>query len=139
MEAVVATSWWESQASGWRWILAIGAFAAAAAHVPVIGPHLSEAPYMGGLFIVLTAACVGLGVAALTKDVLAVYAMSVVTCGLAILGYVATRLVGFPMLGDDVGNWLEPLGLVSIGSEAAVVVAAVSVLRSATSTSRPAP
>jgi hypothetical protein len=61
-----------------------------------------------------------------------------VTCGLAILGYVATRLVGFPMLGDDVGNWLEPLGLASIGSEAVVVVAAIAVLRSASSPSRPA-
>ena len=35
-------------------MLAVAAVIAAAAHVPVIAPHLSEAPYMGVLFIVLT-------------------------------------------------------------------------------------
>ena len=36
---------------------------AAVAHVPVIGPHLEEAPYMGVLFIAFTAVCLGLGAA----------------------------------------------------------------------------
>jgi hypothetical protein len=36
--------------------------------------------------------------------------------------YAATRLVAFPQLADDVGNWLEPLGVVSVLSELAVVV-----------------
>ncbi len=131
----MATTFGKAQNSGWRWVLAAGAFVAAAAHVPVIGPHLSEAPYMGALFVVLTAACVSLGVAALIKDDRAVYALAALTCGLAILGYAATRLVSFPMLADDVGNWLEPLGLVSIASEAVVVIAAISGLRSSTRTS----
>ncbi len=131
----MATTFGKAQNSGWRWVLAAGAFVAATAHVPVIRPHLSEAPYMGVLFVVLTAACVSLGIAALIKDDRAVYALAALTCGLAILGYAATRLVSFPMLADDVGNWLEPLGLVSIASEAVVVIAAISGLRSSTRTS----
>jgi hypothetical protein len=112
-----------------RWVLAAAAGIAAIAHVPVIGPHLEEAPYMGVLFVVLTAACAFLALAALVRGGRAVYLLTVLTCGLAVLGYVATRLVAFPMLADDVGNWLEPLGVVSIVSESIAVAAAVVALR----------
>jgi hypothetical protein len=111
-----------------RWVLAGAAAVAAAAHVPVIAPHLDEAPYMGVLFIVLTAACSVLAVAALVRDARPVYALAALTCGLAVVGYAATRLVAFPELGDDVGNWLEPLGVVSVAAELVVVAAAVTAL-----------
>jgi hypothetical protein len=111
-----------------RWALAGAAAVAAVAHVPVIAPHLDEAPYMGALFILLTAACLALAAAVLVRDSAAVYAMAALTCGLAIIGYIATRLVPFPMLADDVGNWLEPLGVLSILSEAVVVTAAATAL-----------
>jgi hypothetical protein len=111
-----------------RWTLAGAATIAAAAHIPVIAPHLDEAPYMGALFILLTAACVALAAAALIHDSAVVYALTALTCGLAIIGYIATRLVPFPMLADDVGNWLEPLGVVSILTEAVAVIAAVTAL-----------
>lgn len=116
--------------SSWRWPLVAAAAVAAAAHIPVIGPHLSEAPYMGGLFVVLTTACLVLAAAALVRDATIVYALAILTCGLAVIGYAATRIVAFPQLPDDVGNWLEPLGIVSILSEAVVIVAAVAALRS---------
>ena len=119
----------ESTSRAPRWVLGAAAAVAAIAHVPVIAPHLDEAPYMGVLFIVLTAACAFLAVAALVRGGRAVYALTVLTCGLAVLGYAATRLVAFPMLADDVGNWLEPLGVVSIVSESVAVVAAVVGLR----------
>jgi hypothetical protein len=108
-----------------RWLLAAAALVAAGAHVPVIGPHLDEAPYMGVLFVVLTVGCTAIGLAAVVRDSRAVYALAILTCGLAVLGYVATRLIAFPMLADDVGNWLEPLGIASVLSEGTVVVAAL--------------
>jgi len=117
------------QGSALRWPLAAAAVVAAVAHVPVIGEHLEEAPYMGILFIVLTAACFGLAATALAFDSAAVYTASVVTCGLAVVGYAATRLIAFPMLADDVGNWLEPLGVVSIVSELMVVACALVAVR----------
>ncbi|MEP6697323.1 MAG: hypothetical protein ABJA34_10655 [Pseudonocardiales bacterium] len=118
-------------ASPMRWVVAAAAAAAAAAHVPVIAPHLREAPYMGVLFLVLTGACALLAVAALMRDTAAVYALSALTCGLAVLGYAATRLVAFPLLADDVGDWWEPLGVVSVVSETVVILAALSALRAA--------
>lgn len=112
-----------------RAVVAGAALVAAAAHVPVIAPHLEEAPYMGVLFLVLTAACLLIATAAVVRDTAAVYALAILTCGLAVIGYAATRLVPFPMLADDVGNWLEPLGVVSVLSELVVVGAAVTALR----------
>ncbi len=107
-----------------RLLLVPAVLVAAAAHLPVIRPHLSEAPYMGVLFIVLTAACVLLAATLISWDSRFVYLLSAGTCGLAVLGYAATRLTAFPMLVDDVGNWLEPLGLVSVAAESVVVVTA---------------
>lgn len=112
----------------YRWIMIAAAVVAAIAHVPVIAPHLDEAPYMGVLFIVLTLACLALAAAMVINDSLIVYALSALTCGLAVIGYAATRLFAFPMLADDVGNWLEPLGVVCIVSESIVVIGAVSAL-----------
>jgi hypothetical protein len=115
--------------SRWRPLVVLATVAASAAHIPVIGPHLDEAPYMGVLFIVLTAACAALAGATVIHDNRVVYALVIFTCGLAVVGYAATRLVAFPMLADDVGNWLEPLGVVSIVSESVAVAAAMTALR----------
>lgn len=112
-----------------RIILAVAAVVVGAAHVPVIAPHLDEAPYMGVLFIVLTAGCLAIGLAGLLRDSAGLYALAVLTCGLAVVGYAATRLVAFPMLADDVGNWLEPLGVVSVLSELVVIATAATALR----------
>ena len=112
-----------------RWLMATAAVSAGAAHIPVIPPHLKEAPYMGVLFILLTIACIALAMAAITYDEPLVYLAAATICGLTIIGYAATRLVAFPMLADDVGNWLEPLGVVSIVAETAVVASSIVALR----------
>ncbi|MEB3070626.1 hypothetical protein [[Mycobacterium] vasticus] len=113
-----------------RWVLVICAVIGAIAHVPVVGEHLREAPYMGEEFIVLIIACLLIATACVVCDSAAVYALAVLTCGLAVIGYIATRLIAFPELADDVGNWFEPLGVVSVLAEsAAVAIAAVVLIR----------
>jgi hypothetical protein len=119
-----------AQRSPLRWVMAAAASIAAAAHIPVVAPHLEEAPYMGVLFILLTIACATLAVAAVVYDAPAIYLAAATICGLTIIGYAATRIVAFPMLADDVGNWLEPLGVVSIIAETIVVAASIAALRS---------
>jgi hypothetical protein len=47
-----------------------------------------------------------------------------------VVGYLATRSVAFPQLSDDVGNWFEPLGVVSVLAELVVITAAILGLRS---------
>ncbi len=129
---------WTPLQSRWRWPLVAATLVTAAAHVPVIGPHLHEAPYMGEEFIVLTVACLLLGLAAFVCDSSVVYSLTVLTCGMAILGYVATRLVAFPLLADDLGNWFEPLGVVSVLAEAVAVITAVNGLSVRTRLTSPA-
>lgn len=113
-----------------RIVLVTSAVVAAVAHVPVTPGHLREAPYLGVLFVLMTAACLGLAGAALMSQRAAVLVAFAAVCSAAIVGYVLTRLVAFPEIADDVGNWLEPFGIVSVLAETAVVIAAVRLLRS---------
>jgi ABC-type uncharacterized transport system permease subunit len=101
---------------------------AAVAHIPVISPHLHEAPYMGVLFIVFTVACLALGARMMVGETTWAYGAAAATCGAGVLAYVATRSVAFPQLSDDVGNWFEPLGVVSVLSESLVVGLALGAL-----------
>jgi hypothetical protein len=121
---------WTPMGHRLRWLLAACAAISAAAHVPVVGAHLHEAPYMGEEFIVLIIGCLLIALAGLIGDTAAVYLMAVITCGLAITGYILTRIIAFPALADDVGNWFEPLGVVSILAESATVAVAVAALAS---------
>ena len=91
---------------------------------------------MGVLFILLTTACLLLAGVSLTSSHPA--GPTGLVCGAAIVGYAATRLVAFPQLADDVGNWLEPLGVVAVVSEGVVVGAAVRLLTSGRNTAAPA-
>ncbi len=113
-----------------RIILVLALLGAAAAHLPVIPEHLADAPYMGVLFVIFSSACVLLAAALINFDNRAMYQLSALICAAAIGAYGATRLVAFPMLADDRGNWLEPLGLIAVSVEAIAVLAGVRALRS---------
>ena len=48
-----------------------------------------------------------------------------------LLGYVLSRGPGLPDYGDDKGNWTEPLGLVSLVVEGALLILAIVCARAA--------
>lgn len=102
-------------------LVAALAIAAAAAHVPVIPPHLQEAPYMGVLFVLLTGALMICAYAILISTARLWRTAAVALAGATVAGYCLTRLVPLPLLADDVGNWLEPLGVVSVVAELGIV------------------
>ena len=104
---------------------AAAALVGAAAHVPVTGEHLREATYIGVLFIVLEVALVCLAVLLVVADRPEVWAASVVVPLLAIAAYVASRSVGLPQIGDDVGRWTEPLGVVAVAAESVMALFAL--------------
>lgn len=104
---------------------AFAALVAAAVHIPVTPEHLEHAPYIGVLFVALTIACVVLAAGLLLSENSAIALVAATICLQAIIGYVLTRLVALPMLSDDVGNWLEPLGVAAIISESVVVATCV--------------
>ncbi|MEO7132374.1 MAG: hypothetical protein ABIZ07_13465, partial [Dermatophilaceae bacterium] len=43
---------------------------------------------------------------------------------LALVGYFLSRTIGLPQMGDDIGNWGEPLGILAIISEAIMLITA---------------
>ena len=114
-----------------RWVAALTMVVAGAVHIPVTPEHLQEAPYIGYLFIALTVVCFLLALVILVADSAAVWAVSGVVTALALGAYLLSRSVALPQIGGDVGNWLEPLGLVAIVFEGLTIALAVAALRRA--------
>lgn len=110
-----------------RWPTAVALVVAAGAHVPVIPEHLHEAPYMGALFVAFTAAAAAMAVVVAVRGTApAPFVVAGLLCAAAIVAYCLTRLIAFPQLGDDVGNWAETAGVISIASEAVVVALSIA-------------
>lgn len=118
--------------------LAVLTAAAGLAHLPVTREHLNEAPYVGVSFAVFAVVGVALGgYLWLRPTSRRAVELAGALCAAAVATYAATRLVAFPQIGDDVGNWLEPWGVVSVALETLAVVAAAVSLRGGVAASRP--
>jgi hypothetical protein len=115
-------------ASPLRFPAALLAIVAGLAHVPVTPEHLNEAPYIGISFMVLTTVCVVLAATMLVWDSAVVWATLGAVCLLAVAAYAVSRTVGLPLMADDVGNWMERLGVISVLTESGVVLLAVAAL-----------
>ena len=110
-------------------MVAIGALVAIAlVHVLELPEAFAEVGYLGALFIAALAACLVLGaVLTRTSDDRAWVAAG----GLAALilaCYVISRSVGLPGFTDDIGEWSEPLGLISMVVEGLLVFLTAAVL-----------
>ena len=112
-----------------QWTASFLLVVAAATHIPLIGEHLEEAPYVGWLFIALSVVCLVLAVAILFVDSPSLWVISGAVCLAAVVGFLASRTIGLPQIGDDVGNWTEPLGIPAVASELLMVVLAWAHLR----------
>lgn len=129
MSLFSSDTWWRPLRSEDRPIGVIALLVTAGTHVPLIGEHLEEAPYVGWLFIVLSAVSVVLAVLLVVRDSRAVWLAAGVTTLLAFVAFVLSRTIGLPQIGDDIGNWSEPLGFPAIVAELIVTVVAYVVLR----------
>lgn len=103
-----------------------------ATHVPLIREHLAEAPYVGWLFVALSVVAVALAAVLLVADTPAVWTATGVVGAASVLAFLLSRTIGLPQIGDDVGNWSEPLGYPALTAEAIVTLAAlITLVRSA--------
>ena len=112
-----------------QWVASILLFVAAGTHLPLIREHLEEAPYVGWLFIALSVVCIVLGVAILVIDSPHLWVVGGLVCFAAVVAFLASRTVGLPQIGDDIGNWTDPLGFPAVVSEALLPVLAFLHLR----------
>jgi hypothetical protein len=99
----------------------IGLVGVAAVHIADLPGKWHEVNYIAWMYIAVIAA-VAIGIERLVvkvskRDYLASSFLSISV----IIGYVVNRTVGMPGAKDDIGNWLEPLGLLSLFVEAFAV------------------
>jgi hypothetical protein len=111
-----------------RWPAAALLAEIAAIHIVLVPAHLREAPYAGALFIALSAASLALAAVIIVSD----HPMGwLAACGLAasaIFAYLVSRSVGLPMMSDDVGDWVNPLGVGALCAEAIAIALSLFVL-----------
>lgn len=113
-----------------RAVGAVGLAGIALVHLLDLEGKFQEVPYMGWMYVGLI---VGSLVAMADLAVGNVRRGWRLGAGLAlatIVGYAINRTVGMPQATDDIGNWLEPLGLASLFVEGIVVAAGAAALSS---------
>jgi hypothetical protein len=120
-----------SHPSQWRWPAAACLAATAAIHAAIAPDHLREAPYAVALFLALSTAALACAVLLAGTNRPVLWRSSAALSLGALVAYGLSRSVGLPMLSDDVGDWLNPLGVVAVLSEAAVLLISGHVLRGA--------
>jgi hypothetical protein len=109
-----------------RGVAAIGLAAVALIHVLDLPGKIEETPYLAVGYLTL------IGVALLTaeslvrRDTVLGWLSALGLSAGTVAGFVATRTVGLPGATDDIGNWLEPLGLASLFVEGAVILLALT-------------
>jgi hypothetical protein len=109
-------------------LLAAGGLAViAAVHLVGVSEKFAEVPYLGvGYVGLIVGAIVSIGL--LVKRDRRGWMLGGGLALATIIGFVLTRTVGLPASSDDIGNWGEPLGIVALIAEAAVVAMASNAL-----------
>lgn len=104
-----------------RIAVGLGLATVAAIHILDLPGKLAETPYLGVIHIVLIIAAFVLTerlfVVGSRLDFIAAAALSAAV----IVAFTINRTVGMPGATGDIGNWLEPLGLLSLVVEAFVL------------------
>jgi len=120
----------------------VGCLAVAAIHVIDQGgvPGTKGPEYVQILYYALEVAGVLAAALLLTKHARAGWLLSLAVAAGPIVGYVLSRGPGLPDYTDDIGNWAEPLGVVSLVVEGILLIITVVLLRRyASSVNSPTP
>jgi hypothetical protein len=125
-----------------RAVGAIGLITVGIIHALEIQGQLSGAAWLAAGFCLLAVIAPIAGLWLLARPVTLAWQFGGLLCLSAAAGYILTRSVPVPGDPGDVGNWLEPLGVAALITEAIVVILAAFALfshaRSASGLVRPA-
>ncbi|ANW22577.1 hypothetical protein [Streptomyces clavuligerus] len=113
-----------------RWAGALLCLAVAVVHVVDQGGiTVTRDPYyIGVAYHVLEIAAVLAAVLLLARFVRPGWPLAAGVAAGPLLGYVLSRGPGLPGYRDDIGNWTEPLGLVSLAVEGVLLLLSLSLL-----------
>jgi hypothetical protein len=104
-----------------RSLVATGLVGIAAIHLADLPSKMSEVPYLGFAYIGLIAASLVLAELVTRSADRRLMTASAGLAAAVIVGFVINRTVGMPNAMDDVGNWSEPLGMISLLIEGVVL------------------
>ena len=104
-----------------RGLVAAGLAAIAAIHLADLPGKMSEVPYLGWAYVGLIVASLVLAELVTTRADRRLMGTAAGLSAAVILGFVVNRTMGMPNATDDIGNWTEPLGMVSLLVEGAVL------------------
>ena len=108
----------------WRWPAAACLAITAGVHIAIAPQHLREAPYAGVLFLALAAAALAIALLLVATNHSVAWTGAASLSLSALVAYLASRSIGLPSLGDDIGDWLNPLGVLALVAETAVLLIA---------------
>jgi hypothetical protein len=106
----------------------LGLGAVAVIHFSQVVPTTEQTPWLGASFVALTLACIGVAAQLLYRGDRWVWAQVAVLNGLAISGYVFTRVFSTPFDNTDVGNWSEMLGVAALFTEGMLMLLSLHVI-----------
>lgn len=108
----------------------VGCLAVAAIHVIDQGgvPGLKDPEYVQILYYLLEAAGLVAAALLLTNYARRGWVLSLGVAAGPIIGYVLSRGPGLPDYSDDIGNWAEPLGILSLVVEGTLLILAATIL-----------
>ena len=104
-----------------RITVGLGLASIAAIHVLDLPGKLTETPYLGVGYIIVIVASLVIMERLFTRASRIDFIASGVLAAAVFTAFVVNRTIGMPGAMDDIGNWLEPLGLLSLVVEAFVV------------------
>jgi len=108
----------------------VGCLGVAAIHVIDQGgvPGSKDPGYVQILYYLLEVAGVVAAALLLTHYVRRGWALALGVAAGPIVGYVLSRGPGLPNYSDDIGNWAEPLGVISLIVEGILLILAAAIL-----------
>lgn len=104
-----------------RALVAAGLFGIVAVHLVDLPDKMAEVPYLGWAYLGLIVASLVLAELVATRSDRRLMAASAGLSSAVLVGFAINRTTGMPGAMDDIGNWTEPLGMVSLLVEAAVI------------------
>ena len=107
----------------------LGLLGVALVHLLDLQSKFHETPYLGVAYLGLIAGTLATAGVLVRHDSRRAWIAALVLAMATFLGYAVSRTTGLPSATDDVGNWLESLGLASLFIEACVVVLSTYALR----------
>jgi hypothetical protein len=111
---------------GIRIVGALGVAGIAIVHLLDAADTYQGTRYIFWLYMLLVCAAVPVSVALLQWTSSRVWLLAAALAAGPFLGYLASRTVGLPGDSEDIGNWLDTLGLISLFIEASVIALALT-------------